>query len=350
MIIFWIIEYNKNENTTLIEYKSTREINNVTYPELSICIDQPFLTNELVKFSPELDKTIYLEHLRGQNGFNETYNDILYDLVTPNLFIHLQKLWIGWKPSQTHLPEFCLDYNNCPYFTFTNNYNGMSDYMFLKCFGIHVKEKYIQDVHWFQLIFNETLADILTQIKGVFVIINQPNQFTRNMGGLQNIWDPPKGKKRKDFFQITSIDILKRRNKLQEPCLVDWQNYDAIALKHHLAKVGCGPPYQKSYWRFASCKTKAKMKASLYDPWNMDNTDLTKPCQEMPNILYKHDFKDTDIDSTVKRTFKIWVGYPKNGKVITEHQAVNIHSLIGNIGGYIGLFLGKVYFKKKNDF
>ena len=97
MIIFWIIEYHKNENTTLIEYKSTREIRNVTYPELSICIDQPFLTKELAKFSPELDKIMYLEHLRGQNSFNETYNDILYDLVTPNLFNYLNKLWIHYQ-------------------------------------------------------------------------------------------------------------------------------------------------------------------------------------------------------------------------------------------------------------
>ena len=341
MIFFWIVEYQRNESTTLIEYKSIREIRNVTYPELTICMDHPFLNNELTTFSSDLDKIKYLDHLKGGNSFNYSYNNISYDQVTPNLFKYLDQIWIGWKPSPNNLPKYCADHNNCSYFTFTNNYNGISDITFLKCFGIQLNENYIHEINSFQLIFNESLSDVLSQIKRVFVTLNQPNQFTRNSNGVQYVWNSPKGIKRKDFFQITSIDILKRRNKVQEPCLVDWYNFDTLALKPHIAKVGCRPPYHIGYEKFPSCRTQSQMKASIYDPWSMDNTDLPKPCQEMPNIFYKHSFKDTDVDLTVRQTFKIWATYPKKGKVITELRAVNIHSLIGNIGGYIGLFLGK---------
>ena len=345
MIGFWIYEFEKNEDITLVEYKSTREMINVTYPELSICIDQPFLNKELAKFSADLDRYKYLKHLRGETGFNETYNNIPYDQITPNLYDHLQRLWIGWKPGRNHLKDNnCTDPNNCQYFVFTNHFNGMSDFTFLKCFGIHVKKKYTQDVLWFQLIFNESLKSVLTQVKGISIMMNKPNQFSLNMGGVQNIWDSPKGKKRKEFFQINSIEILKRRNKVQKPCNEEWANFDDLALTHHMKKVGCRPPYQKAYERFPTCKTQREMKESIYDPWILDGTDIPVPCQEMPNIIYSHDYKDTDIDFKVPPTFKIWVAYPKKGKIITESQAVNIHSLIGNIGGYIGLFLGTFYF------
>ena len=36
------------------------------------------------------------------------------------------------------------------------------------------------------------------------------------------------------------------------------------------------------------------------------------------------------------------VTYPSKGKTITQLQEVDAHALIGNIGGYIGLFLGKI--------
>ena len=38
----------------------------------------------------------------------------------------------------------------------------------------------------------------------------------------------------------------------------------------------------------------------------------------------------------------ISVSYPNLMKVISQEQDVDVHALIGNIGGYIGLFLGKI--------
>ena len=40
------------------------------------------------------------------------------------------------------------------------------------------------------------------------------------------------------------------------------------------------------------------------------------------------------------------VSYPNEWKIIRQSQAVDVHALIGNIGGYIGLFLGKIYSTK----
>ena len=58
----------------------------------------------------------------------------------------------------------------------------------------------------------------------------------------------------------------------------------------------------------------------------------------------------TEIKPTLKSTrdknrrYPYWsllIRYPEEVKIITQSKEVDVHSLIGNIGGYLGLFLGK---------
>ena len=37
---------------------------------------------------------------------------------------------------------------------------------------------------------------------------------------------------------------------------------------------------------------------------------------------------------------QIDITYPEYARIITQSKDVDIHALIGNIGGYVGLFLG----------
>ena len=41
-----------------------------------------------------------------------------------------------------------------------------------------------------------------------------------------------------------------------------------------------------------------------------------------------------------EEAFNVAVTYPEYAKVIEQSKDVDIHALIGNIGGYVGLFLG----------
>ena len=43
MIVFWIIEFVQNEDRSIIEYKNWGSMQNEIYPEISICIANPFL-------------------------------------------------------------------------------------------------------------------------------------------------------------------------------------------------------------------------------------------------------------------------------------------------------------------
>ena len=65
---------------------------------------------------------------------------------------------------------------------------------------------------------------------------------------------------------------------------------------------------------------------------------LPPPCQEITDVKYKLQTSEY-FNST---TLGIAIFYPSLMKQISQTQYVDAHTLIGNIGGYIGLFLGKI--------
>ena len=68
MVGYWLYKYSQNNDVTLIEFKSLEEISNLIYPELTLCIYNPFgkpffeplSVKEKRRFLPR-----YLRYLRG---------------------------------------------------------------------------------------------------------------------------------------------------------------------------------------------------------------------------------------------------------------------------------------------
>ena len=84
----------------------------------------------------------------------------------------------------------------------------------------------------------------------------------------------------------------------------------------------------------------------MYNLRNASQNYYPKPCQELTNIAYSSRYTPLNTAQNANNVYKDYIGlrvaYPRNIKLITESQLVDIHALIGNIGGYIGLFLGKL--------
>ena len=140
-------------------------------------------------------------------------------------------------------------------------------------------------------------------------------------------------------FDIRSVEILKRRNKRKEPCMKEWKYLDELSLKRHIEGIGCTAPYQEPYKQFPVCSTKKKIKESKYELSNIRNKYNYPPCQGMSKI----DFELMDGFPPIDDLFMFTIVYPEQVKIITQSRAVDGHSLIGNIGGYIGLFLGMLH-------
>ena len=75
----------------------------------------------------------------------------------------------------------------------------------------------------------------------------------------------------------------------------------------------------------------------------MPTIDEQDPTIDFKSFTIPNDCKDSnDSNYCDPNTFPIAVNFQSKVKIITQSQEVDVHSLIGNIGGYIGLFLGMI--------
>ena len=71
--------------------------------------------------------------------------------------------------------------------------------------------------------------------------------------------------------------------------------------------------------------------------------DYPKDCLRMSEIR-----RSATKSNKIKKLSMQWrfgMSYPEEVKRITQSKEIDVHTLIGNIGGYFGLFLGKFFSK-----
>ena len=91
------------------------------------------------------------------------------------------------------------------------------------------------------------------------------------------------------------------------------------------------------------CNTKTSLRASYYGYETVRDKYYSTSCQRFSKIIYEDVLQELGLNSDDKEgLFVFMLSYPDNIRMITQSKEVDIHTLIGNIGGYIGLFLGDI--------
>ena len=139
---------------------------------------------------------------------------------------------------------------------------------------------------------------------------------------------------------VKKIEVLRRRNRSKQSCNPDWMNWDQHFIAKYAEEIGCTPSYLDPHENIPICGNQMQMKKWYDFLPNLKNKKDNVPCQEMPRIDY--DISDTFGTLRTDGIFKITTTYPQQAKIITQTRAVDYQALIGNIGGYIGLFLGTI--------
>ena len=144
---------------------------------------------------------------------------------------------------------------------------------------------------------------------------------------------------------VSEYEILKRRNSRKKKCLDVTKEYDKMVVDELLLRRGCHPPYVKQHGAYPMCDTREKVKNSVVHTGTPSELRILKPCQRISRIKARTKF----LEQESKSYLTVGIKYPGEVKIITQSKDVDIHSLIGNIGGYLGLFLGKnVIFQTKS--
>ena len=346
--------YFKNEDVSEIIYKEYNYDTQSQYPSFSVCFN---MIPRLMKSEQgyELDQDTYEDFLIGQYWDTEMLN-ISYDDVTESLHKHLliakttedfsrvaetSKILEGVKEST--LPSYFAIY---------------------KCLTFDMPKILKQKVKFASIVLSNSIFPIGLAPTGDQVLSNfhLPNKMLGNALGTKWTWKKRyylSSKFSNHRFTVKSMTQLRRRNKQNNVCK-EYDNFDDYYRNAIVSKVGCSPPYWTLNSDFKNCssakelETIAKYAFDGYSGSSGTDSIIPKQCIELKRISYEYEDGEFDfsmlesntpelkpISEIDKNVTQFLVIFEDSGiKEIKQLRSFGIASLVGNVGGYIGLFLG----------
>ena len=133
---------------------------------------------------------------------------------------------------------------------------------------------------------------------------------------------------------IYNLEVIKRRSTSNKRCFNNYTAYDQSLLTKYVSQKGCRAPYVKGDDSFRFCNSSLDTRKAKLTLGKTKTINLQKPC----NRISKLSFEDT-VENKHK-DWRMYIHFPEEVKTIIQSKEVDIHTLIGNVGGYLGLFMG----------
>ena len=310
--------------------------NQIEMPVLSLCFQNPIINEKLKEFNEDkesdtFNKDKYLKYLEG-NSFDDQFERVDYQTVTLNLgnyFLYLKESWhndSNWENSSLitdHIETF----------------NGFYHNRLLKCFSMKNDigaNRHIRGLSFYydlEKLFND-LTDTDESWMTIFWKIHYPGQFF--------LGDAPVTlylyqEQFYDSIWIMELEILERRNSGNRKCSEESTSYDKMILKKYLSRKGCKTPYISYNTTLPGCNMTSNTREIKLDYYAPETLHIPEACKRMTKVRITNNHQRM---STKQKAWSFYFHYPKEVKIITQSKEVDLHALIGNIGGYLGLFLG----------
>ena len=282
MIVYWSYRFLQNQDLCRIDFRHFYQTEEDVLPVVSVCFQNPFVQDHLRQLGT--NETSLINFWEGDE-VNSKLAKVPFDNITLDLANYATAYWIQWKNgSDSTLPEKEMRH------LVSDSYSGFWHGRFYKCFAI--KMPYSTKIEHFAVRLKRQilLNGIRPQRYSFVTLIHYPSQLLRSLSTMMYAW--PEWKDQSTYsmrFTIKSIEIFRQRNKISQPCIDEWRNYDNIILQNHLQKNGCKAPYQKHNASLPICKTKEKLKWSLF-PLTLENVEsYLQPCKTMEKVIYSYD-------------------------------------------------------------
>ena len=337
MIGYWFYKYEiEDRDIGVVDFVPIEEATGLDLPVASLCFKHPVLEEKLMKTNPNVTKESYLECLEGRS-YNVPLENINYHNVTLNLtdyFLYADDLW----RNESFFSNSSLSIEH------EESFNGLYRKRLMKCFSLRFSfenNRYIKSIRFHYDLQKLLLAwypELTWRDVKIYFKIHYPNQFL--LGETPAYF---KMHKRSEWrtIEILELELLKRRNTRKKKCLTDTFIFDSLVLEKHLSQMECRISYLKTKKNVPLCNTSDKMRIGAFEYENSKSVNIPKACRRITKMKL-------DMDEYGKNWIedsKIWkfrIDYPEEVKIITQSKEVDIHGLIGNVGGYLGLFLGKL--------
>ena len=343
---YWIYKFViEDEDLCLVDYETLEkeEMSSTTLPMLSLCFREPFREDKLKEVDPSLNSSSYLEYLKGEVS-DDIFKNVEYENVTMNLQNHYKGSFVNWK-NGSRSKYTAEDSDKILQRQNHISFSGFIDRKFFKCFGMEVKTKLGKKLKYISHTYNQSgILDDLKNMKHnvMFIYLHYPNQLLLANQNVETFTNKLNGTGYEIWFTIRGYEVLKRRNRRSMLCEERWDQFDDLTKEEHVQSYGCKPPYIDHKSMNDICFDNTRLKDARYDVDIVDDKYLNQPCEEMSkiNFGYIEEFNWKKEKWWIGNDLMLISGYPRKVKVIKQSKAIDPNSLLGVIGGYIGLFLG----------
>ena len=360
MISYCVYKFALDDDMTSIVFRRFNGKGNEIYPTLSLCFKGASIFDAKKIQQINQSNIDYQKFLRGLLWDQRLY-DINYDNVTLE-FKHLVK-YIRLQASNGN--------NYVPIYTWKNgNQNTKSNFPFQisyrspseKCFSFDINtfdipKLSILDLARIELKLSNYSDTYQSSVKPTattaIVFLSYPHQLIRSFPIIK-IGKIDRQRKNYMIKILTQgIEIIERRQKRKDSCKHVWWNDDNQIIDQMANKLGCRLKHRDTNVNVPFCKSKQDYYSSRFPPIAVvDAMFLEKyvpPCREILTIMSSNTITEDNPSKTQSTNepytiFKIQFKSTMY-KMIKNVRAFNEESLVGNLGGYVGLFLGVAFWQ-----
>ena len=352
--IWCCIEFGKNEDMCEVSYKRFLQDNQSIYPDLTVIM--PYQLNEKAfqNLRTAMNVTTFKQILQGQHWDDEIMSIPLED-------VRLK--------SDNYLVSSC---TISSYLDECRPIKSINDKIFLggsMSHAFQLPRDKLTTYATFRFRKSVFSNGVFPTNHELMITFQYPNRVYRSQGSFFDIGEDfsndfdiedEKYKNHVVDFQIRDMEVLQRRKKRGRECLDDY-DYDKKKKEDMMFEVGCRP----FFWNHSTiqriCRTQEEIghlyKRNMEIWYRLTQTaeNDIPPCREIQKLQIehtvkatkksfaeRHKIKDIEIQDIGNDTwFEIALRIQTDTfKEIKQKRAYTPQSLIGNIGGYLGLFIG----------
>ena len=351
LICYGIFQYLLDQDTARITFRNFHDGFESIYPATTLCFGDPL---DYKKFHNSSQKRHYEHYLAGR-GNARMVDGIEYDEVSKAFLDHLLQVYIVLNNYTT------LTYN----ITSSNlkvwmdrawhpNLYVSARSSYHKCWTFEIPVLLDTSIMKYGILFKNTIFPqrVRPRDQEFNVTMSYPGQYLTSRL-KKTYWDirndrryQNRSRKITMKFNVQNVVVLKLRNKRRKPCNTKWKFNDEYILGEMIKEIGCKPPHWNIVTKLPTCITRQQMKKAheVFD--QSGEEDFTPPCRRLEKVLYSYaDIpeirNEVQHPTNTNIVYEILVEFEGGTYMEVEHvREISFHSMAGNAGGYVGLFLG----------
>lgn len=312
LALFWtyrcLKSYLDDDDVVLVHYKQFHQSPSAIYPSITICLSNPF-AQEKVFGDKEYSVAEYLKVLRGY-VWNEKLANLDYDNVTINLDDYLKEYRVVSQFDTVYDQDFTEQEQEANHAL--KRYTITLRSPLVKCFTFDTSYKEESKINAIRISLDTKVFTNKRRPTSAFgsgdrrliVALTYPKQLTRCYSSAKMRWPNRSNDSSINYqmhFAVTSMDVVKYRNKRKDPCIENWKAYDIYVQEELIKTAGCNPSQWKYESELPKCSRKDQLALILdkfdnviaQDFWNYN------PCQMIRQIQYKYEEVEEDNASSI---------------------------------------------------